>query len=98
MRLPSFFITLLFVGATARRYHDSSSSEEDNGEVSESRLVLSKISFDQDAYSKMKIPRLSESLSGQELVDYINRRQDLWIVSYSIDSQKAIYNVIKGNQ
>jgi len=44
----------------------------------ENRHVLSRNSFNRDVYLKTKVPRLSETLEGQELVDYVNGRQDLW--------------------
>jgi len=71
------FLCLLFLTVEARRYHDSSSSSAED-DVSESRLVLSKSTYSPDSYLKMKIPSLSESLSGKELIDYVNGRQDLW--------------------
>uniref|UniRef100_A0A914YLX5 Peptidase C1A papain C-terminal domain-containing protein n=1 Tax=Panagrolaimus superbus TaxID=310955 RepID=A0A914YLX5_9BILA len=40
--------------------------------------VLSRDTFVLDDYRKMKIDYSAEQLSGQTLVDYVNRRQNLW--------------------
>jgi hypothetical protein len=66
---------------SARLYSsDSSSSESDESGSNENQLVLTKESFDREAYLRMKIPRSAETLSGQELVDWVNGRQNLWTV------------------
>lgn len=98
MRLV-LFVGCLVLFANARRYSADSSSESSD-EVSESRLVLSKNSFDKDDYAKSKLPRLSESLSGQDLVDYVNSRQDLWTATsnnkfstYTEEEKRALMGV-----
>jgi len=94
------FVGCLILFANARRYSPDSTSEEGSDEVSESRLVLSKASFDKDEYVKSKLPRLSESLSGKELIDYINSRQDLWTATtdnkfskYTEEEKRALMGV-----
>lgn len=84
MRLLILYLLLLAVNA--RRHSSSSSSSSDEGDISEGRLVLSKNTFDKDSYLKTRPSSLSESLSGKELIDYVNGRQDLWIVGSSYSS------------
>lgn len=56
---------------------DDSDSEEDF------EPVLSKSTFVLEDYRKMKIESEAETLSGQALVDYVNRRQNLWTAKLS---------------
>lgn len=76
MRL--LILGLLVVSASARRFASDSGSSSVEDDVTESRLILSKSNFDRDSYLKTKPSRLAESLSGTQLVDYVNSRQDLW--------------------
>jgi cathepsin B len=81
MRL--LLIGLLIFGSVSatRRFSNSDSSSDEDNDVSESRLVLSKHTYDRDTYLKTKPSRLAESLHGKNLVDYVNGRQDLWKAS-----------------
>lgn len=67
---------LLFVASALVGGQDSlsSSSEEDE----RPRLALSKDGFSLPAYRRAGLPKTAEFLSGQELVDFVNARQDLW--------------------
>jgi cathepsin B len=87
MRL--LILGLLVLSVSARRFASDSGSSSAEDDVSESRLLLSKKNFDRDAYLKTKPTRLAESLSGQELVDYVNSRQDLWTAT--VDNKFSKY-------
>uniref|UniRef100_A0A914ZHS2 Uncharacterized protein n=1 Tax=Panagrolaimus superbus TaxID=310955 RepID=A0A914ZHS2_9BILA len=55
------------------------SLEENNDES-----VISRETFVLDDYRKMKFDVGAEGLSGQKLVDYVNRRQDLWTATSNV--------------
>lgn len=76
MRL--LLLSLLVLGVSARHFASESDSSSAEDDVTESRLLLSKNNFNRDTYLKTKPSRLAESLKGQDLVNYVNSRQDLW--------------------
>lgn len=59
-------------------YRASRMEEPDSSEEDDQNIVLSRDTFVLDDYRKMTIEPSAESLSGQALVDYVNRRQNLW--------------------
>ncbi|CAD5229187.1 unnamed protein product [Bursaphelenchus okinawaensis] len=56
--------------------HGFGSSE--SSESAESDFVLDKASFRIQDYVKDTLPKAAQFLKGQKLVDYVNRRQNLW--------------------
>lgn len=56
----------------------SSSSSASREETSESTPAIRKSSTPLSKILNFHAPREAENLSGQELVDYVNRNQDLW--------------------
>ncbi|KAE9551517.1 hypothetical protein FO519_005264 [Halicephalobus sp. NKZ332] len=80
-----FLLLFFVVSASAWNYraknlrNDDLSDEDDN----DFEPVLSKSTFVLEDYKKMKIEPEAESLSGQTLVDYVNRRQNLWTARLS---------------
>jgi cathepsin B len=73
---------VVFVTATNRRYrihavNDFTQDDEDEA-LDDNELVISRSTFVLDDAKKLKIEPEAEKLSGQALVDYVNRRQDLW--------------------
>ncbi|KHN84702.1 Cathepsin B-like cysteine proteinase 6 [Toxocara canis] len=76
MRCTLLLASLAIVLASADRRHsfDSSSSEDDDGPTryyGGGRSVL-------DQFRDRKVSHEAEKLTGQELVDYVNRNQNLW--------------------
>lgn len=78
---------LTIVEASRRRIkvhaqNDFTQNDEDNAlSDEEDDLVLSKSTFVMEDAKKLKVEPEAEKLAGQDLVDYVNRRQDLWTVS-----------------
>uniref|UniRef100_A0AC34FJQ5 Peptidase C1A papain C-terminal domain-containing protein n=1 Tax=Panagrolaimus sp. ES5 TaxID=591445 RepID=A0AC34FJQ5_9BILA len=74
-------LLLLILGiaaVNAWNYRASKMEEPDSSEDDNTTPILSRENFVLDDYRKMKIDHDAEQLSGQTLVDYINRRQNLW--------------------
>uniref|UniRef100_A0AC34REF7 Peptidase C1A papain C-terminal domain-containing protein n=1 Tax=Panagrolaimus sp. JU765 TaxID=591449 RepID=A0AC34REF7_9BILA len=75
MKFQLLFLSFLVPGL-AWNYRAKNLESDESTEDSD--LVLSKSTFVLDDYRKMKIDPEAEALSGQALIDYVNRRQDLW--------------------
>ncbi|KAI6232251.1 Cathepsin B-like cysteine proteinase [Aphelenchoides besseyi] len=86
----------LTVVVHAQMFASSESDEETND-----RLSLDKNNFNHDAYRKMRVSHSAEALEGQELVDYVNGRQNLWTATsnnkfakYTEEEKKQLMGVL----
>ena len=73
-------LSLLLLCVTALSAHRTreQSSDEDRSD----ELLLSRNEFVLEDAKNFKVDPAAETLKGQDLVDYVNRKQDLWTVRH----------------
>lgn len=89
-------LTLVVAASFAHRTRHN--SEDDSDADRSEELLISRNEFVLEDVKKFKVETAAEQLKGQDLVDYVNRKQDLWTVSRtgrnSPDSELTLCSIV----